>query len=167
MRTITLAAGAALILGLAGSAFAQSDRPDYKDLAQVEAWMARAKITGMARPGQEREWLLVGVAPEGVYLSRRLLDSSHNRGSKFTIVVNRLELFAPQIAGDRMVSSISYDNEVDCLHRTTRRVVETTYLKHNLVGSPKSTRLQRPFRPVSEDPAMVSVIDDICRAVEG
>ena len=164
MSRASIAAAVAAWL-MAGSAMAQVAKPpNIMDHKAVDAWIAAAKIDlgGMTR--LDKEWIIIGVGREGVYLIRRSLDGSRTRGLKMTTVVNRLELFEPIVDGARTINSIQFDHEVDCLHRTSRRTVLTSYSKHNLVGQPVTEKIEEPWAPF--DQLMKPYADDVCQAIE-
>ena len=165
-----LVAGLAASLGLALPVLAQqttppSAKPNFRDMKSVETWMIATKIDQGGISRMDKTWVIIGTAPEGVYLNRRTLDSTHRRGLKMTTLVNRLELFEPIVDGSRTINSISVDHEIDCLHRTARRKLLTSYAKHNLVGQPVTEKIDEPFTPF--DAMLKPVADDICQAIEG
>jgi hypothetical protein len=149
-----------LALGVAGAALGA---PDFRDEKAVLKWMSDNKLANQEFLSG-KSWFVIGHAPEGVWFSRRNLETTLNKNA--TLLVTRLELFEPIVDGGRAIHSISFDYEVNCRNKTMRRTVLTTYVKRKLTGSPVTEKVDEPFQPASTDKMLKTVVDEICLAAD-
>jgi hypothetical protein len=135
---------------------------DIKDERATRRWMTDNGINTTAV--QDRQWNMIGVTPQGIFFAPQGLQRFVTKGANTPLLVVRMERFVPAAKGNGQGTTLSETVfwEINCTSRQTHRAQYSQYEAHNLAGTAFSNSTRDGWIPVTQDPIVNSMWQEIC-----